>query len=74
MQFTTATPAELQEIFQRIDDNDDGSESFAEYRSLMHEIGDLREDAILRAAFARVDANDDGRIDFDELRAWLCAH
>jgi Ca2+-binding EF-hand superfamily protein len=72
MQFTTATPRELQEIFERIDDNDDGSVSFAEFRSLMHEVGDLREDAILRA-FARIDTNEDGRIDFDELRAWLCA-
>ena len=73
MPFTTATPAELQEIFERIDDNDDGSVSFAEFRSLMHEIGDLREDAVLRASFERVDTNGDGRIDFEEMRAWLCA-
>jgi len=73
MQFTTATPDELQEIFERIDDNDDGSVSFAEFRSLMREIGDLREDAVLHAAFERVDINRDGRIDFEEMRAWLCA-
>ena len=73
MQFTTATPDELQEIFERIDDNDDGSVSFAEFRSLMHEIGDLRDDAVIRASFERVDTNHDGRIDFGELRAWLCA-
>lgn len=73
MPFTTATREELQEIFERIDDNDDGSVSFAEFRSLMHEIGDLREDVVLRAAFRRVDTNQDGRIDFNELRAWLCA-
>jgi Ca2+-binding EF-hand superfamily protein len=73
MQFTTATPDELQEIFERIDDNDDGSVSFAEFRGLMHEIGDLREDAVLHAAFERVDINRDGRIDFEEMRAWLCA-
>jgi Ca2+-binding EF-hand superfamily protein len=73
MQFTTATAEELQEIFERIDDNDDGSVSFEEFRSLMHEIGDLRRDTILRASFARVDSNHDGRIDFAELRAWVCA-
>lgn len=73
MQFTTATAAELKEIFERIDDNGDGSVSFPEFRSLMHEVGDLREDAVLRASFAHVDTNHDGRIDFDELRAWLCA-
>ena len=73
MQFTTATAAELREIFDRIDDNDDGSVTFAEFRSLMHEVGDLREDLVLRAAFGRVDTNHDGRIDFDELSAWLCA-
>lgn len=73
MQFTTATPNELQEIFERIDDNDDGSVSFAEFRSLMHEVGDLREDAVLRASFERVDTNHDGRIDFNELCGWLCA-
>jgi Ca2+-binding EF-hand superfamily protein len=72
MSFTTATADELREIFERIDDNDDGSVSFAEFRSLMHEIGDLREDAVLRASFARVDTNHDGRIDFNEMRAWLC--
>ena len=72
MTFTTATAAELQEIFERIDDNDDGTVSFPEFRSLMHEVGDLREDAALRAAFERVDTNQDGRIDFDEMRAWLC--
>jgi Ca2+-binding EF-hand superfamily protein len=73
MQFTTASPAELHEIFERIDDNDDGSVSFAEFRSLMHEIGDLRDDAVLHASFERVDRNRDGRIDFAELSAWLCA-
>jgi len=73
MQFTTATREELQEIFVRIDVNDDGSVSFGEFRSLMHEIGDLREDVVLRAAFRRVDTNHDDRIDFAELRAWLCA-
>jgi Ca2+-binding EF-hand superfamily protein len=73
MTFTTATREELREIFERIDDNDDGSVSFAEFRSLMHEIGDLREDELLKASFGRVDTNSDGRIDFDELRAWLCA-
>ena len=73
MQFTTATPDELREIFDRIDDNDDGSVTFAEFRSLMHEVGDLRADPALRAAFSRVDTNHDGRIDFDELSAWLCA-
>ena len=72
MQFTTATRKELLEIFERIDDNDDGSVTFAEFRSLMHEIGDLREDVVLRAAFGRVDTNSDGRIDFEEMRAWLC--
>ena len=40
--FTTATSEELKEIFERIDDNDDGSVSFPEFRSLMHEVGDLR--------------------------------
>ena len=73
MQFTTATVDELQEIFERIDDNDDGSVSFEEFRSLMHELGDLREDALLRAAFERVDANHDGRIDFEEMSSWLRA-
>lgn len=72
MTFTTATREELQEIFEHIDDNDDGSVTFAEFRSLMHEVGDLREDAILRASFERIDTNRDGRIDYDEMRAWLC--
>jgi Ca2+-binding EF-hand superfamily protein len=69
---TESTLSELRETFERLDDNDDGSVSFAEFRSLMHEIGDLRGDTVLRAAFGRVDTNSDGRIDFAELRAWLC--
>jgi Ca2+-binding EF-hand superfamily protein len=73
MTFTTATHEELLEVFERVDDNDDGTVSFTEFRSLMHEVGDLREDALLRAAFDRVDTNRDGRIDFEEMRAWLCA-
>ena len=71
-QVARATLDELRETFARLDDNDDGSVSFAEFRSLMHEIGDLREDTVLRAAFGRVDANGDGRIDFAEFSAWLC--
>jgi Ca2+-binding EF-hand superfamily protein len=72
MQPTDPTPEELQEIFDHIDENGDGGVTFAEFRSLMHEIGDLREDAVLRASFGRVDSNHDGHIDIAELRAWLC--
>ena len=71
MTFTTATREELREIFDRIDGNDDGTVSFVEFRALMHEVGDLREDAVLRASFGHVDTNHDGRIDFDEFSAWL---
>jgi len=69
---TAATLDELRETFARIDDNGDGSISFAEFRSLMHETGDQRDDISLRIVFGRVDTNNDGRIDFPELRTWLC--
>jgi hypothetical protein len=69
---TPATLDELRETFARIDENGDGSVSFPEFRSLMHEIGDQRDDISLRTMFGRLDTNNDGRIDFPELRAWLC--
>jgi Ca2+-binding EF-hand superfamily protein len=69
---TPATMDELRETFAHIDANGDGGVSFAEFRTLMHDIGDLREDAALRASFERVDVDQNGRIDFAELCNWLC--
>ena len=70
--YNEATLNELHETFARIDENGDGSVSFAEFGRLMREVGDRRDDISLRILFGRVDTNNDGRIDFPELRAWLC--
>jgi Ca2+-binding EF-hand superfamily protein len=63
---------ELQQIFDRIDENGDGRVSVDEFCALLAEMGDQRPGDALRASFMRIDADRNGRIDFEELRAWLC--
>lgn len=71
MQTTTQTQDELQEIFERIDEDGDGAVSFDEFCSLLLEMGDQRHGTALRTTFERIDTDRNGRIDFEELSAWL---
>jgi hypothetical protein len=71
MRSTDSLRNELEEIFERIDKNGDGSVSFAEFKRLMLELGDLSSDNGLRTSFARIDVDHDEGISFDELSAWL---
>jgi Ca2+-binding EF-hand superfamily protein len=71
MRSTDTLQDELEDIFERIDEDRDGIVSYTEFKGLMFEVGDLSSDDALRTSFARIDADHDGRIGFDELRAWL---
>jgi Ca2+-binding EF-hand superfamily protein len=64
---------ELEEIFERVDEDGDGNVSFTEFKGLMLEVGDLSDEGALRTSFSRIDTDHNGRISFDELRAWLRA-
>jgi calcium-binding protein CML len=72
MQTKTEVLDELQEIFDRIDENGDGRVSLDEFCALLQEMGDERSGEALRVSFERIDSDRNGRIDFQELRAWLC--
>lgn len=62
---------ELEEMFDRVDENGDRSISFDEFKALMREMSDPRPESALLAGFSAIDLNRDGRINFDEFRAWL---
>jgi Ca2+-binding EF-hand superfamily protein len=73
MRSTESLRDELEEIFERVDEDGDGIVSFTEFKGLMLEVGDLSDEAALRTSFGRIDTDRNGRINFDELRAWLKA-
>ena len=61
---------ELEEMFDRIDEDGDRRVGFDELKSLMIEMGDPRNAGALLVSFRAMDMNHDGNISFDELRAW----
>ena len=71
MQTATAVLDEIQEMFDRIDENGDGSISFEEFTSLMLEMDHQRTGAALRECFAAIDSDGDGRVNLDEFSAWV---
>jgi len=67
-----ADPAldEIEEMFDRIDENGDSSISF-EFTSLMLELDHTRPASALSASFAAIDSDHNGRVSFDEFHAWV---
>jgi Ca2+-binding EF-hand superfamily protein len=61
---------EIEELFDRCDEDGDHLIGLDEFKGLMLEMGDLGNDTSLRVAFSAVDANRDGHISFGELRTW----
>ena len=61
---------EIDESFERIDENGDRSISFDEYARLMLEIVQDRPESALRASFDAIDKDQDGRVSLEEFRAW----
>jgi len=61
---------EVEEMFDRIDVDGDGSISFEEFSGLLRDIKHAQPDSEIRASFNAIDTNRDGRVSFDELCAW----
>ena len=70
MQFTDYLRDELEETFDRIDEDGDRNIGFDEFKSLMLELDERRTAGAILASFAAIDANHDGRVSFEEFRAW----
>jgi len=63
--------AEIDELFARADQDDDGQISYPEFRALVRELdGDEMSEDVLRIGFADTDTDGNGRINIDEFRAW----
>lgn len=62
---------EIQEMFDRIDENGDRCINFEEYARLMLAMDHTRSESALRASFDAIDTDRDGRVSFDEFRAWI---
>jgi calcium-binding protein CML len=61
---------EVDESFDRIDENGDRSISFDEFSTLMLAIDHTKPLSALRASFASIDKDHDGRVSLAEFRAW----
>jgi Ca2+-binding EF-hand superfamily protein len=70
MQATDHVLDEIEEMFERIDEDGDRSIGFDEFATLMRGMDHTRPAAALRARFDAIDTNHDGRVSFDEFRAW----
>jgi hypothetical protein len=71
MQISGLVRDEVEEMFDRIDENGDRSISFAEYARLMREMDHDKPDTELRAGFDVIDTDRDGRVSFEEFQAWV---
>ena len=70
MQRTDYLLDELEEMFDRTDEDGDRRIGFDEFKGLMLEMDDPRTESALLVSFRAIDTNHDGSISFDELRAW----
>lgn len=70
MQATDHVLNEIQEMFDRIDEDGDRSISFEEFTSLMLKLDNSKSRSALRIGFDAIDSDHDGHVSFDEFRAW----
>ena len=63
--------AEIEEMFERIDENGDRNIDFKEFTTLMREMDHSKTDPALRAGFDAIDTDRNGRVSFEEFRAWV---
>jgi Ca2+-binding EF-hand superfamily protein len=71
MQTVTAVLDEIREMFDRIDEDGDGSISFQEFAGLMLEMDHQSNGAALRESFTAIDSDGDGQVSFGEFSAWI---
>ena len=70
MQVTYPVLDEIEEMFERLDEDGDRSIGFDEFSNLMRGMDHTAPASALRARFDAIDTNHDGRVSFDEFRAW----
>jgi Ca2+-binding EF-hand superfamily protein len=63
-------PDDLRQYFEACDKNGDGTIQFAEFVTLLQDLGTEMGDEECRIGFAEVDRDRDGVIDFDEFQRW----
>jgi len=73
MHIANSAQEEINESFERIDENGDRSISFDEYARLMLEIVPVLSEVALRASFDAIDKDHDGDVSPEEFRAWCVA-
>lgn len=71
MQGANRVPDDVEEIFDRVDENGDRRIDFTEFLGLMLEMDHLQSESALRVQFDAIDRDRDGRVSFEEFRAWL---
>jgi Ca2+-binding EF-hand superfamily protein len=61
---------DIEELFDRADEDQDDQISLTEFRGLMRSLDDRAHDTAIAIRFREVDTNRDGRISFTEFRSW----
>lgn len=65
---------DIEELFDRADEDGDDQISLTEFRGLMLELDREMHDNAVATRFLEIDANRDGRIGFAEFRSWWLSH
>jgi Ca2+-binding EF-hand superfamily protein len=71
MKIANAVQDEMDEMFDRIDDDGDRYISFEEFARLMIGMDHSKSPASVRPIFDTIDSDRDGRVSFDEFRTWI---
>lgn len=71
MQIANSVQDEIDEMFDRIDEDGDRYISFEEFARLMIGMDHTKSPASLRPGFDSIDSDRDGRVSFDEFRVWV---
>jgi Ca2+-binding EF-hand superfamily protein len=71
MQHASEVQDEIDETFERIDENGDRRISFAEFARLLTQMDHTRQPAALRRTFDAIDGDHDGLLNRAEFQAWL---
>jgi Ca2+-binding EF-hand superfamily protein len=61
---------DIEELFDKADQNRDDDVTLTEFRGLMLELDRHMLDNVVLANFLQIDTNGDGRIGFAEFRSW----
>lgn len=71
MNIASAVQDEIEETFDRIDQNGDRRISFGEFAALMMDMDHTRTPAALRLSFDAIDRDRDGLVSPEEFNTWL---